>query len=831
MRQGCILLLTLFALTRFSVAEAEPALNAGEFQRVVQPFFAEHCVACHGAKKQKGKRRFDQLAYPIANDNALIDFQDAVDLLNLGEMPPKNEPQPSPNEKQAVIAWMTAAIAEAQAARSSTGGETVLRRLNAREYRHTVGDLFGIDVEGFDPTESFPADNEVHHLDNQGQTLVTSGFLLDQLLTAADQVMHKALPPLEKPERREWSFTTFKLQPELHFRRHKIERMAGHKSDGVPSFRLFEHPRSHRHMGSYGYVADFAKGVPEDGLYLVSLRVEAMNRQPKHPINYMRTDTNAPMILAVIPGDHRVGDLHLPQPIEPELARFELTTSGVQKVEARVWLNKGMTPRFIYVNGSDRMRPAHILLGRKLENIGEKEKVESAEKYLVRGMADDSLPHIRIDHVFVRGPLSLQWPTPTQVDLLGGKTFDAARNRANLERVMAKVYRRPATAAEVDQILAVIAARQGQGIASYDAYRDGLKAMLCSPGFLYLEEAADEEGMLEDTAIAARLSYFLWATTPDERLLKLAAERRLRDPAVRRAQVKRMLADPKSDRFVNGFLDSWLTLGALGETPPDRNLFGEYYRDDLQAAMRRETFLFARHILDEGRSIDEFIQSDYTFANPALARLYGLREKPAGRGFEKVSLAGTARGGLIGQASVLTVTANGVDTSPIVRGVWLLENLLGTPPSPPPPDVEPLDPDIRGATTIREQLVKHRSDPACAECHRKIDPLGFALEPFDAIGRYRSGYRKGRVKIDASGELPSGVRFSNVQQFRAGLMQEKEKFARALTEKLMAYALGRGMEISDRPELDAILAELEKEERNFGFLVERVVTSSTFVRP
>lgn len=831
MSQGFILFLSLFAAASFSHAEVDPALNAGEFKRVVQPFFAEHCVACHGAKKQKGKRRFDQLAYPIADDDALIDFQDAVDLLNLGEMPPEDEPQPSPSEKKTVIAWMTAAIAEAQAARTSTGGETVLRRLNAREYRHTVGDLFGIDVEGFDPTEGFPADGEVHHLDNQGQALVTSGFLLDQLLTAADQVMHKALPALEKPERREWSFNEFKLQPELHFRRQKIERESGRRSDGVRSFRLYEHPRSHRHMGSYGYVDAFAKGVPEDGEYLVSLRVEAMNRQPKHKVNYMRTDTNAPMILAVVPGDHKVGDLHLPQPLEPELTRFELIEPGIQNVEARVWLNQGITPRFIYVNGSDRMRQAHILLGRKLENIDEKQKVESAEKYLVRGMADDSLPHIRIDRVFVRGPLSLQWPTPSQVDLLGGKNFDASRNRANLKRIMAKVYRRPASAAELDQIMAVIAARTGQGIAPFDAYRDGLKAMLCSPGFLYLEESPGKDGTLDDYAIASRLSYFLWATTPDERLLHLAAQGTLRDPVVRRAQAKRMLADPKSDRFVNGFLDSWLTLGALGETPPDRHLFGEYYRDDLEAAMRRETFLFARHLLDEGRSIDEFIQSDYTFANPALARLYGLREKPVGRGFEKVSLKGTARGGLIGQASVLTVTANGVDTSPIVRGVWLLENLLGTPPSPPPPDIEPLDPDIRGATTIREQLVKHRSDPACAECHRKIDPLGFALEPFDAIGRHRSGYQKGRVKIDASGELPGGLKFNNVHQFREGLMQEKDKFARALTEKLMAYALGRGMEISDRPELDAILAELEKEGRSFGFLVERVVTSSTFVRP
>ncbi len=306
----------------------------------------------------------------------------------------------------------------------------------------------------------------------------------------------------------------------------------------------------------------------------------------------------------------------------------------------------------------------------------------------------------------------------------------------------------------------VIAIRRQAGQSDLEAYADGLKAVLCSPNFLYLDEPAS--GRLSSYALASRLSYFLWSSMPDAELLKLADADKLQNPNVLEAQVERMLNDPKSAAFVDGFLESWLTLRDLGSMPPDRGQFTAFYHYDLKSAMREETRLFTRHLLTENLSVDHFLDADFTFINRPLAKLYGLKT-PEGSGFERVELPDGRRGGLLGQAAILTVSANGIETSPVVRGVWLLDNILGTPPSPPPPDVEPLDPDVRGTTTIRERLNKHRSSASCADCHRKIDPLGFALENFDPIGRWRDTYGK-NTKIDASGELPNGKSFQDVER-------------------------------------------------------------------
>ncbi len=298
-----------------------------------------------------------------------------------------------------------------------------------------------------------------------------------------------------------------------------------------------------------------------------------------------------------------------------------------------------------------------------------------------------------------------------------------------------------------------------------------------------------------------------------------------------------MLQDPRSDRFVDGFLDSWLALNELGQAPPDRRRFSIFYSRDLGPAKRTETEVFTRHILDNELSVDTFLNSDFAFVNAGLAVLYNMDFPFKDGKFHKVSIEGDPRrGGLLGHASVLTVTANGVDTSPIVRGVWGLKNILGTTPSPPPPDVEPLDPDIREAKSIREQLEKHRSNATCAECHRKIDPLGFALENFDAIGRWRNTYARDKgqrgTKIDASGQLASGETFSNGDKFRDVILEKhREKFSRALAEKLMAYAIVREVEIGDRPEMASILADFEDNGRQFRYLINRIVSSKTFVQP
>lgn len=290
-----------------------------------------------------------------------------------------------------------------------------------------------------------------------------------------------------------------------------------------------------------------------------------------------------------------------------------------------------------------------------------------------------------------------------------------------------------------------------------------------------------------------------------------------------------MLDSPKSSEFVNGFLGSWLTLRDLGASPPDRRKFRNYYQYDLRQAMQTESKLFAQHLIDENLSVLNFLDSDFTFVNKRLADHYGLNAKfKHWYEFRKVSLNDPRRGGLLGQGSVLTVSANGIDTSPVVRGVWILENLLGTPPSPPPPDVEPLDPDVRGAKTIRDQLQKHRDNPACYDCHRKIDPLGFALENYDPIGTWRTTYGKGKT-IDASSELSNGEPFEDVVGLKKLLVQQPDTFLRGLVSKLLAYSTGREIQPSDRPAIDQIIRDLEASDYGFRDLIVAIAMSEPFL--
>jgi len=326
------------------------------------------------------------------------------------------------------------------------------------------------------------------------------------------------------------------------------------------------------------------------------------------------------------------------------------------------------------------------------------------------------------------------------------------------------------------------------------------------------------------------LSYFLWNTMPDDTLLKDAAAGKLNDANVLKSHVDRMLSDHRSDEFVKSFVWGWLKLDNTVEMAPDPMKFYDYYRNRLDEAMVKETNLFFRYMLDENLSLENFIDSEMTFLNADLGRHYGLTGiVNTTAKYERVSLPPKHhRGGLLGQAAVLTASANGVDTSPVVRGIWILENLLGTPPSPPPPDVEVPEPDARGALTIRQLYAKHRTVQSCNDCHKKIDPLGFSLENYDAVGGWRTEYESGH-KVDPSGLMPGGEKFSDVTGLKRIMIRDSDQFSRNLTAKLLAYATGRTMVISDRPGIDAIVREMKSEGAGFRDLVKHVVTSNAFL--
>jgi cytochrome c5 len=789
----------------------------------VTTFLGTYCVTCHGPQVHMADRRFDQVHLPAADADTLILLQDIVDKLNLGAMPPKGAKRPSDAEKTAAIAAFTRFVEDGRQRLSSTGGRTVLRRLNRREYLNTIGDLFGLNMSMFDPTTRFPRDQAWNHLDNIGDTLVTSGYLLDQYLDAAEQIVDRALREEHHPQPQTWFFNSgFRQQPEVDYAHREIY--------GQKFLVLYESANTVSQECAYAPLYAFAEGVPSDGYYEIEVLAEAVNRRHAYDPRLFGIDPDAPFRLGVVPGNAKAGALTHTQPLEPRLGEVTLGDNGPERHKFRVWLDAGYSPRFTFPNGMIDVRRAFTTLARSYKNLRAPDApdfvggIRPARPYVLRYQ---KIPHIRIHEVRITGPLLDEWPRPRYRLFYGDQPFQEDRTRAILTTFATRAYRRPARSEEIDRLMTIVGQRRRDGKSPREAMLDAVKAVLCSPSFLYLSQSEDGPA-LTPYALASRLSYFLWSTMPDAELMRQAETGALSKPDILLAQARRLLSDHRSQAFVNGFLDSWLNLRALGDMPPDRDAFRDYYAYDLQNAMRTETRMFARHLLDTNRSIADFLDSDYTFVNKPLAALYGIPDVPGvgGEVFRQVHLTDRNRGGLMGQGSVLTVSANGIETSPVTRGVWMLENIFGTPPAPPPDNVPAIDPDVRGAKSMREILTKHRASAACMTCHQKIDPPGFALENFNPIGAWRAKYANG-VAIDASGQLDD-ARFENIAGLKKLLLERKPQFARMLTERVLSYACGRRIEPLDRPRVDRITGELEKRGYGFRDLVELAILSDIF---
>jgi hypothetical protein len=410
-----------------------------------------------------------------------------------------------------------------------------------------------------------------------------------------------------------------------------------------------------------------------------------------------------------------------------------------------------------------------------------------------------------------------------------------------LRELARRAFRRPVTDDDLKPFLARVKARLDQNYTFEQAMRVGVKAVLVSTNFLFLRENASAP-KLDDFALASRLSYFLWSSMPDEQLFQLAAEHKLHEPAVLRQQVERLLSDPKSKAFNDNFTGQWLSLRAIDATTPDTTLYPEY-DDNLKTSMVKETSLFFDEVLQQDLPLTNFVSSDFTFLNARLAKHYGI-PGIEGTQMRKVALTPEShRGGLLTMGSILKVTANGTTTSPVLRGAWVLDRILGTPPPKPPADVEAIEPDIRGATTIRDQLAKHRKVESCNTCHSKIDPPGFALESFDVIGGWRTNYRaltnggekdaQGRrvrpgPAIDPGDVLPDGRRFRSIDEYKQLIVEDKDQLARSLTEKLLAYSTGAAPAKEDKSQVDTIVHNLSNQNYGFRSLIHEIVQSPMF---
>jgi hypothetical protein len=810
-------------LSAASIAAAEtPA-------KQVEQFLSRYCLECHAADVQKGDRSFEKFTLPLKTLPEVIEARDIIDQLTLREMPPKKADQPTDEERLAAIRALRAGTASAQASLQSTGSRTVLRRLSNREYENTLATLFGRRVDTLGLTADFPKEKTARHLDTIGQSLVTSGFLVDQYFQSANRLVETRLgKPATAPQT--WRFNKNFIQYE--------ELTGSHKS--AFNFRylnLYEQPNTDTRQGGYGHIEDFRQGVPVSGLYDIEVEAAALHRDTHYDPAIFGIDLSEPFILGVVPGDITKGHIHYPQAIEPLLASSVVPDNTPTRLKFRVWLEAGQTPRFIFPNGPYESRASVITINKRYEKEFSTPVGSSGvgRSHILR---EGKLPHIRISEIVVQGPVAEPVGGAEEIAVFGPEGFKPERAHDQLFAFATKAFRRPLQDADRAPIRKLYEQRLAEKASPRQAALDAVKLILCSPSFLYLSEVTQEnDRRLRPHDLATRLAYALWATTPDEALFASAATGKLTDDVELKKQIDRLLTDARLEGFVDGFLDSWLNMRELGGMPPPRETNRAYYAEDLPASMKTEARLFFRDMLKENRPVDQFLHAEHSFIDKKLAKLYDLPEQKTLRladGFQKVSLKGDKhRGGLLGMAAVLTVSANGVETSPVTRGAWVSENILGIKP-PPPPDIVPaIEPDVSGTTTIRERLAKHSTDRACAECHRKIDPLGFSLESFDAVGRWRVNYAKPKKgpapKIDTSGEFASGETYQDFAGFRDILHERREEmFTRHLIRSLLAYSTGRLMEPADEFAVDRIHDKVKQQGLGLRSLVVECLTSDVF---
>jgi len=791
------------------------AAAADQNEDVLRPFLKSYCIRCHGPKAQKADRRFDQLTTNLAISKQAELLQEILDQLNLVAMPPEDEKQPTEAELKRVIARLTIVLVKAREAARENGGKVVMRRLNRVEYRNTIRDLFQLKMVDFDPTTTFPADDSTEGFDNVGEGLVTSDSLLRNYLEAARKVADKAIQPGPRPQMVHYQTGG---EAGADSPREVLNGVTVDKKWRKEAGRLFIKFRQPLGLR----LLDKKKGVPADGEYVIRFSAKAVRRKSRYKDQDLRYNSNVPMRLSISIDSRELGAT-----AHRIIGEYEIPDDRVVAIEHRVWLEKGFTFHVHWANGPNGS------FKRILRKVLPKYNKDAL--FLVRNppeMYVGSGPELHVHTLGIEGPFYDQWPPAGFARFFPDPPMnpDASYLDESLTRVASAAFRRPVRNEELTPYLILTRKYLAEKGDFWAAAEYGVRAILTSPNFLYLAETTPSDSdnrKVNDYELATRLSYFLWSSMPDDELRAAAKRNELGDPQVLRKHVERMLSDPKSASLAENFVGQWLDLRKLGEMPPDPERNRAYYDDSLEDAMRDETRLFFTHVLDGNRSILEFVDSNYTFLNAALARHYGIPDVDHEE-FQKVYLKPDShRGGLLGHGSILTATSNGVETQPVVRGFWVLKNLFGTPPNPPPPDIDPIEPDTRGVATIRQLMLKHRNNPTCYECHRKIDPIGLSMENYDYVGAWRDRYSK-NLPIDSSGELPDGTKLLGPRGIKTFLLDRPEQFTKCLTEKLFVYALGRRLSFADRDDIDQVVAAMPKRKYGFRDLIQHIVASQAF---
>ena len=842
---------------------AEPASSAPDaagFQKIIAPFVKTHCVRCHGPEKKQGNLRIDQhLKNEFVDPAAKEKWGEVINALNSHEMPPEGEPQPTPDEVAKVVDWITEQMVRAELIRRD--GQVVLRRLNRDEYRNTIRDLIGIDFD----VSPFPLDPASGGFDNNGKALTMSPLLTEIYLEAARKILDRALVEGDQPPAIKWRFEIDSGDNDSNRKVYDKQSVIvnGGNNPVKDGFKVLHHDSWDKHLNARGYA------LKHEGEY--TIRIRAAGSVPKREAVVESARKALQDRFDKQMKENPKGERYHREGLERDLKHFQ-TDRMYDYGSPRLKLiqSLGGQPKvlaeFDVDAPLDKPREYEVRARFTTEQAGLTIEYAYAiprvlENFWFQGHDVFARPELYVDWFEIEGPIYESWPPPSHRRLIGDslppkdKERDAARDV--IARFLRSAYRRPVTAAEIDDKLKLFDLVRADSPSFVQAIKTPLIATMASPHFLYLAEMGQVSNLpsqkvksnqkagqvenlphgLTDHELAARLSYFLWSSTPDDELNKLADNKKLRDPKMLTAQVNRMLADPNSESFVRNFAGQWLGLREVGANPPAADLYPQYDRH-LETSLTEESRAFFAEILKHDLNVLNFVGSDFVVINERLARFYGIPDV-RGDEFRRVAVPeGVHRGGIVTQASMLTITSNGTRTSPVKRGTWVLKNVLGIDPGLPVANAGDIAPKVPGIdkATVRQRLEIHRTLPQCARCHNKIDPLGFALENFNAAGEWRDqegfGY-KGRIdrndpKIDAASKLPDGTAINGVDELRAVLRQKEDLFLNCLASKLLTYALGRELGIADQPTIKAAVEHTKKSRYTLRSLMQFIATSESF---
>jgi hypothetical protein len=744
----------------------------------------DYCITCHDNDKEKGGLTLEKFDPARAAKNAEV-AEKMIRKLRAGMMPPAGAERPAPETLQAFAASLERRLDTAAAARPDPGRRT-FQRLNRAEYANSVRDLLGIDI---DVSAFLPPDTVSHNFDNIADVQSMSATVLEGYLRAASRISRDAIGD---PEAAPGSTT------------YRVPRTAAQLAhvEGAP-------------IGTRGGVS-VIHNFPADGEYSFRMMLHSI------PTGQLYGSTTPGEQLEVSINGHREALID----INPRMSEADPNGMNLQ------------TPPIAVKAGPQRVSAAFVQrFEGPVDDLLAPVEQTLADTQIGSATGVSTVPHLR--DLAILGPHTVTGvsDTPTRRRIFICRPLAAGEDRTCAERILSNLagqaYRRRPTQEDVNGLLRFY--DQGRKGKSFeDGIRIALQAMLASPHFiLRLEETpatakAGQNYRIANSDLASRLSFFLWAAPPDAELVKTAGTGQLRNPAVLEKQVRRMLGDPRAAALADRFAAQWLRLQDLEKIHPDPLLYPKYDHT-LADAMERETRLLFEHIVRADRDVLELLTADYTFVNGRLARHYGI-PNVVGPRFQRVSLADPNRRGILGHGSVLTMTSVADRTSPVLRGKWVLEVLFGTPPPPPPPDVPDLD-ETKAASgsrllSVRERLEAHRADPACTSCHKVIDPLGLALEPFDVTGAWR--IKDSFVAVDASGELFDGTKLDGPVALRGALLKHRETVLRSFTENLMAYALGRRISHVDMPTVRAIVRNASATGNVFSAYVLGIVKSPAF---